>query len=120
MARLKRLAPRLATLGDRLRPAAPVGDRAAFDRARDAQPWRRWYKTARWQKLRWAVLVRDLFTCQWPGCVRVEGDTSQLVADHRRPHRGDEALFWDDRNLWCLCKTCHDSAKAREEARGDA
>ena len=62
------------------------------------------------------VLVRDLFTCQWPGCGRIEANTSQLVADHRRPHRGDERLFWDDRNLQCLCKPCHDGPKARAEA----
>ena len=111
------LRPRLSTLAPRLRAAVP-GDRVAFDRERDRQPWRRWYKTARWQRLRWAVLVRDRFTCQWPGCGRVEANTSQLVADHRRPHRGDEALFWAEGNLQCLCKPCHDSLKARAEGRG--
>jgi 5-methylcytosine-specific restriction endonuclease McrA len=76
--------------------------------------YRAWYKTARWQALRWAVLVRDLFTCQM--CGRVEPNSSQLVADHRKPHRGDAALFWDETNLWTLCKTpCHDSVKQREE-----
>ena len=116
MGRLKSLPPRLSTPSSRLR-SLPVGDRVAFDRNRDQQPWRRWYKTARWQRLRMAVLVRDLFTCQWPGCGRIEADTSQLVADHRRPHRGDERLFWDEGNLQCLCKPCHDGAKARAEAR---
>jgi len=115
--RLKSLPSRLSAPPSRLRQL-PVGDRQAFDRNRDAQLWRRWYKTARWQKLRMAVLVRDLFTCQWPGCGRIEADTSQLVADHVVPHRGDERLFWDDGNLQCLCKPCHDSAKARVEARG--
>jgi 5-methylcytosine-specific restriction protein A len=79
----------------------------------DALPWRRWVKTARWQKLRWSVLVRDLFTCQ--KCKRIETDTSQLVADHKTPHRGDERLFWDDENLQCLCKPCHDVVKQAEE-----
>jgi len=113
--RLKSLPSRLSAPPSRLRQL-PVGDRQAFDRNRDAQPWRRWYKTARWQKLRMAVLVRDLFTCQ--RCHRIEADTSLLVADHRRPHRGDEQLFWDILNLWCLCKPCHDGWKARAEARG--
>ena len=116
MGRLKALAPRLRGLAPRL-ATLPPGDRQAFDRARDAQPWRRWYKTARWQRLRMDVLVRDLFTCQWPGCGRVVGDASQLVADHRVPHRGDAALFWDAANLQCLCKHCHDGPKARAEAR---
>ena len=53
-----------------------------------------------------------------PGCGKIEGDTSQLVADHRRPHRGDERLFWDERNLQCLCKPCHDGTKQRQERRG--
>lgn len=115
MARLKAVRPRLRTLPSRIGGAA--GDRRAFDQARDRQPWRRWYKTARWQRLRWAVLVRDMFTCA--RCQRLEADTSQLVADHRKPHRGDEALFWDEGNLWTLCKTCHDSWKQRVEGRGD-
>lgn len=116
MARLSSIKPRLGRLRPRL-ASAPV-DRQSFDRDRDRQPWRKWYKTARWQKLRMSVLVRDLFTCQRPGCGRIEADTSQLVADHRRPHRGVEALFWDITNLWTLCKPCHDSWKQREERRG--
>ena len=59
------------------------------------------------------MLVRDLFTCQ--RCHRIEADTSQLVADHKVPHRGDERLFWDPGNLQCLCKTCHDTVKQAEE-----
>lgn len=118
MAKLTSLTPRLQPLRSKL-SSVPV-TRQDRDRARDQRPWRRWYKTARWQKLRMAVLLRDLFTCQWPGCGRIEADTSLLVADHKTPHRGDADLFWDDRNLWCLCKPCHDSAKAREEnRRGD-
>ena len=31
--------------------------------------------------------------------------------------RGDPALFWSEANVWCLCKTCHDSVKQREERR---
>ncbi|WP_230769520.1 HNH endonuclease [Sphingomonas sp. Leaf4] len=113
MARLKQLASRLKPLGSRF-ASAPV-TRQDRDRDRDTQSWRRWYKTARWQKLRMSILQRDLFTCQ--RCQRIEGDTSQLVADHRRRHGGDEAMFWDAGNLQCLCKHCHDSAKQREERR---
>jgi 5-methylcytosine-specific restriction enzyme A len=85
-------------------------------RVRDrTQHWRAWYKTSRWQRLRWSVLVRDLFTCI--ECKRIEADTSQLVADHIQPHRGDAALFWDAGNLQCMCKACHDSVKqARDKA----
>jgi 5-methylcytosine-specific restriction protein A len=79
----------------------------------DAAPWKRWYKTARWQRLRWSVLVRDLFTCR--KCSRIEANTSMLVADHKEPHRGSASLFWDEENLQCLCKGCHDSIKQAEE-----
>jgi len=99
------LKPRVSFLND---------DKAAVSRARDRQhEYRAWYKTQRWRRLRWNVLVRDLFSCQRCGVVEV--NTSLLVADHRQPHRGDEVLFWDAQNLWCLCKACHDSAKQREE-----
>lgn len=104
---LARLKPVIAFLND---------DKAAASRARDRRvAWRAWYKTQAWRRLRWKILVRDLFTCQWPGCGRLEADTSQLVADHRKPHRGDAALFWDEDNLWCLCKPCHDRVKQAEE-----
>jgi 5-methylcytosine-specific restriction enzyme A len=75
--------------------------------------WRAWYKTKDWQRLRWRVLARDLFTCQM--CGRVEAQTRLLVADHKIAHRGIAELFWNDANLQCLCKPCHDSAKQRLE-----
>ncbi|MBD8677940.1 HNH endonuclease [Sphingomonas sp. CFBP 13720] len=112
LGKLTGLKPRLQTLPSRLSVPATRQER---DHDRDQQGWRRWYKTARWQTLRWSVLVRDLFTCQ--RCQIIMSDTSQLVADHTKAHRGDEALFWDDRNLQCLCKRCHDSDKQREERR---
>jgi 5-methylcytosine-specific restriction endonuclease McrA len=76
-------------------------------------PWRAWYSTARWQALRRKVLLRDLFTCS--KCGRLEGNTSLLVCDHIKPHRGDERLFWDETNLQTLCKSCHDTIKQQEE-----
>lgn len=78
-------------------------------------PWRKWYNTERWRKLRIRIFERDDFTCQRPGCGHVEGNLSKLVADHRRPHRGDASLFWNEANLWTLCKPCHDSWKQRAE-----
>lgn len=78
-----------------------------------AAPWRRWYKTARWRRLRAAILLRDMYRCQ--RCGRIGPDTSKLVADHIKPHRGDDRLFWDEANLQTLCKACHNGAKQREE-----
>lgn len=80
-----------------------------------APPWRAWYNTARWRALRLEVFERDLFTCQRVECGALIGDPSRLVCDHRKAHRGDERLFWDQGNLQTLCKHCHDGAKQREE-----
>lgn len=41
--------------------------------------------------------------------------TVATVADHIKPHKGDEVLFFDLNNLQSLCKPCHDSDKQREE-----
>lgn len=115
MGKLKQMSPRLAGLAPKV-GWMPARSEADLSRDRDARlAWRAWYKTARWQRLRWSVLVRDLFTCRM--CKRIEPVTSQLVADHVMPHRGVEALFWDDGNLQTLCKPCHDGAKQRAEAR---
>lgn len=84
-----------------------------FQQREAIEPWRRWYKTARWQRLREDVLIRDLFTCQ--KCGTVETDTSQLVGDHIVAHRGNAELFWLSSNVQCLCKTCHDRIKQAEE-----
>lgn len=78
--------------------------------------WRAWYGTARWQRLRWSILERALFTCV--RCGRCFGDTSQLVADHIEQHKGDPGKFWDEANLQCMCKGCHDRDKQREERAG--
>lgn len=110
MARLAKLPPRMATMGSKL--SAPV-EAARSQRRRVETPWRRWYDTARWKRLRWSVLLRDMFICQM--CRRTEADTSKLVADHKVPHRGDARLFWDAEQVQCLCATCHSSTKQREE-----
>ncbi len=115
--------PKLKVLGNRLNHLKPgLGSLPPVQRSESAQrtvysPWRKWYNTARWKALRLRIFARDLFTCQWRGCGRLIGDTSQLVADHKQPHRGDESLFWDESNVWTMCKPCHDRLKQREELR---
>lgn len=107
MARMKQLAPR----GRQLQPRGqngpvPVRTRDRVDR------WRAWYKTAEWKNLRWQVLVDAHFTCARCGFV---GESRELVADHDTPHRGNHDLFFDRLNLVCLCATCHNRDKQREE-----
>ena len=110
---------KLKALGSTLTPLAPRIARQTDDHghSRQAEPWRAWYHEKRWYRLRWAVLLRDLFTCQMAGCGRTVADTSKLVADHIIPHRGDPALFWAEANLQCLCIWCHSSAKQAAERR---
>jgi len=116
MGRLTNLKPQLGSL----RPSVaymPEGDRE-HDRFRNTQPWRKWYSLKRWKELRWSILVRDHFTCQ--RCGKLEGNTSQLVANHKTPHKGNEALFWFPDNLETACKPCHDGLIQREERRAEA
>jgi len=90
-------------------------------RQRDAsQPWRAWYKTARWQRLRAFVLKRDGHLCQKTGVALVgkyPAENSPVV-DHIKPHRGDPDLFWDPENLQAVSKAYHDKEKQSLEKRG--
>lgn len=109
MARMKQLAPR----GRQLKPRGSGTGAAISVRSRDrVDTWRKWYKTAEWRALRWQVLVDDLFTCRRCGMTY---DSPALVADHIQPHRGDRELFFARSNLQCLCATCHNRDKQREE-----
>lgn len=86
-------------------------------RHRDAQPWRAWYKTARWEQLRQQVFVRDMFVCQRSGhmCIGQGNAPNAPIANHKTPHRGDERLFWDINNIETVTKAVHDSLIQREE-----
>ncbi len=112
--------PRLLTAAPRLVSPAPETE-AERDRYRnDFQPWRAWYKTARWRKLREAILLRDRYTCQATGALLIGKypAPNSPVVDHRKPHRGDETLFWDPGNLQAVSKEYHDQAKQSLEKRG--
>lgn len=107
MARLKTLGSRVKTLGDRMPTVNP-------------DSWRTSKQTAaqrgygyRWQK------AREVWLGQHPLCVYCERQgrvTAGTVVDHIKPHRGDQDLFWDQRNWQTLCKPCHDTVKQAEEA----
>ncbi|SEN90473.1 HNH endonuclease [Paracoccus alcaliphilus] len=113
---------RLGRMPSRFDGAEQAGQRLSktfrdrFQHREVIEPWRRWYKTARWQRLREGVLIRDLFTCK--KCGKIESDTSQLVGDHIVAHRGNADLFWLPSNIQCLCKPCHDRIKQAEERSG--
>jgi len=83
-------------------------------RSPQAAAWRRLYSTSRWRKLRAAQLAaRPL--CELPhGGKAVEA----TVANHKTPHKGDLALFFDASNLQSVCKPHHDGTIQRAEAIG--
>lgn len=116
MPKLTSLKPRLGTMPGRF--SYTVGDEKARNRYRSAtQPWRAWYKTARWQLLRQLVLKRDKWTCQRTGelCIGKGNEPNAPVVNHKRPHRGDQAAFWDIDNLEVVAKHVHDSEVQSEE-----
>lgn len=77
----------------------------------------RLYDSRRWRALKNRIIARDGGVCQMCGRLTTTGRSGAKAAevDHKVPHRGDERLFWDERNLWCLCSGCHGSVKQREE-----
>jgi 5-methylcytosine-specific restriction protein A len=112
---LKVLKPRLTKLPPRLATPREVRDKRYSPDA----TVRGWYHSARWQKLRQAVLERDLYTCQHTGTIltgKAPAPTSPVV-HHKVPHKGDEQLFWDINNLEAVSKEWHDSEAQKEEKR---
>lgn len=80
-----------------------------------AAPYKHLYNTKRWYRLRYHQLRKEPL-CVF--CERLGKVTPATIADHVRPHRGDEALFFDGDNLQSLCKPCHDGAKQQLEKSG--
>jgi 5-methylcytosine-specific restriction protein A len=74
------------------------------------EPWREWYRTEAWARLRAYALRRSPF-CQ---CGESECRRRATVVDHRVPHRGDKRTFWNVANLQTLSKRCHDRKTGRE------
>jgi 5-methylcytosine-specific restriction endonuclease McrA len=117
MARLTSLAPRIGSLPSRLGVLPPKDEAERSQRRDQSAPWRKWYKTKEWRELRAAVLLRDNYVCQKTGVLLIgkyPADNSP-VADHRKPHRGDRALFFDPDNVEAVSKGYHDKQKQKEE-----
>lgn len=70
---------------------------------------------ARWRRARASFLTAHPFCSE---CQKLGHITPSSVVDHIKPHKGDQALFWDEANWQALCKQCHDSYKQRLERSG--
>lgn len=84
-------------------------------RSAEAQAYRAWYKTARWQRIRVRQLAEHPLCCM---CQEQGHITIATVCDHAEPHRGDADKFWNASNLQSLCGDCHDRHKQVIERRG--
>lgn len=111
--RLKSLPARVSTLPHRI-GRAPTG---SPKRDRSAAFWRPWYSLKRWKDLRLEVLERDNYICQRTGivCAGTSPAPDSPVVNHKTPHRGDPALFWDKDNLETVSKAVHDTIIQAEE-----
>lgn len=87
--------------------------RIQYDRKRDKQEWRKWYRTARWQAISKAQLSAhpDCRMCMSNGIT-----TKATVCDHIDRHKGDPIKFWAG-PFQSLCAHHHSSTKQRMEAQ---
>ena len=69
---------------------------------------RKWYYTKAW------AILREVAFARQPVCAECRTQPSTVV-DHKVPHRGDRAMFYDSNNLQGLCVACH----GRKTARGE-
>ncbi len=88
-------------------------DKHKRDRVPDARESanKRGYNS-RWQR------ARKMFLARHPLCAECERNgrlTAATVVDHIIPHKGDQALFWDENNWQPLCKQCHDRKTVQED-----
>ena len=68
--------------------------------------------TRRWEIARAAYLQLH------PLCVRCKAHgrvAPASVVNHITPHKGDQALFWDEANWEAVCKPCHDGPIQAQE-----
>jgi len=75
------------------------------DRPWNSLPYRNWRK---------AVLKRDKFQCQWPGCPCKKKRKKALKVHHIRPWAQFPSLRYDVDNGITLCKDKHDEIKGEE------
>ena len=116
MGKLTNMRPQLGALKPRL--GHLPGDKQAIDRERNARnSLRSLYGTKRWADLKLATFVRDAYVCQRSGvlCIGKHPAPNSPVANHKIPHRGDLALFWDPANIETVTKEVHDSIIQAEE-----
>lgn len=69
----------------------------------------------RWQQARARFLAKHPLCCM---CEEEGKVTAATVVDHINPHKGNDALMWDETNWQPLCDHHHSSTKQRMEKSG--
>ena len=104
--------PRLQSKLQAMTPKAPRSVKQVSDSWRDSKSSTQRGYGYKWQR------ARERFLSLNPLCVYCERNnrvTVATVVDHIIPHKGDQALFWDESQWQSLCASCHSSVKQREE-----
>ena len=72
-----------------------------------------------WGKYKEIIIKRDGYTCQMCGVFLRRGrkHPRSAVVDHKQPAKLRPDLFYDDDNVWAVCKRCHDTTCQSIEAR---
>ena len=105
--KLQSLKPRVGTIANRLSTVSSDSWRSTKTTGQRGYDYR-------WQK------ARERFLREHPLCVLCEAAGRvglATIVDHKQPHRGDQALFWDEANWQGLCAHHHSSTKQREERK---
>lgn len=112
---MPRRAPRICSCGKVVPAGAICPCQAQRKAARDARhDARRGNSSQRGYSREWEK-ARKAFLARHPFCLRCGAPAS--VVDHKDPHRGDQAIFWDKTRWQPLCPPCHSGAKQRLERR---
>lgn len=91
-----------------------MADGKSEKRSDEALAWRRFYKTAVWERRRFEQLQKEPY-CRF--CMASGIREVAVVADHVIPHKGNWRLFCLG-ELQSLCNPCHSSRKQAEERAG--
>jgi 5-methylcytosine-specific restriction protein A len=85
-------------------------------RRRAEKPWRAWYSTARWQRIREAQFAAHRL-CQ--RCLDRGLVEPATIVHHVDRHEGDPVKFWNG-PFASSCQPCHDIDEQRIERGGQA
>lgn len=94
------------------RPASAASPRPSRDIGSRARPGGEMLHSTRWRNARKVYLSANPLCVLCRDAGRI---TPATVVDHRKAHRGDAVLFWDQTNWRSLCSSCHGAKTCRED-----